>query len=61
MALGVHAMLGVTVEAMEDFTARGRVRYAGELWNAVTSAPLKQGQRARIVKVEGLNLWVEPL
>ena len=61
VATGVKAMLGATVEALEDFTARGRVRYHGELWSAVTSVPLKQGQRARIVKVEGLKLWVEPL
>ncbi len=58
---GVKAMLGATVEALEDFTTRGRVRYRGERWSAVTSAPLRQGQRARIVKVEGLQLWVEPL
>jgi membrane-bound serine protease (ClpP class) len=58
---GVKAMLGATVEALEDFTARGRVRYRGELWSAVTSVPLKRGQQARIVKVEGLQLWVEPL
>jgi membrane-bound serine protease (ClpP class) len=57
---GVKAMLGATVEALEDFTARGRVRYRGERWSAVTSAPLKRGQQARIVKVEGLQLWVEP-
>ena len=58
---GVQAMVGGTVEADEDFAERGRVRYGGELWNAVAAAPLKRGQRARIVKVEGLQLWVEPL
>ena len=58
---GVQTMVGATVEAMENFTSHGRVRYGGELWNAESPAPLKQGQRARIVKVEGLKLWVEPL
>jgi membrane-bound serine protease (ClpP class) len=58
---GTQAMLGAIVEAAEDFVARGRVRYGGELWNACTPAPLKAGQAARVVKVEGLTLWVEPL
>jgi membrane-bound serine protease (ClpP class) len=58
---GTQAMLGGVVEAAEDFVARGRVRYGGELWNACSPTPLKAGQAARVVKVEGLTLWVEPL
>jgi membrane-bound serine protease (ClpP class) len=58
---GTQAMLGAVVEAAEDFVARGRVRYGSELWNASSPAPLKAGQTARVVKVEGLTLWVEPL
>jgi membrane-bound serine protease (ClpP class) len=58
---GTQSMLGAMVEAVEDFELRGRVRYGGELWNASSAAPLKAGQAARIVKVEGLTLWVEPL
>jgi membrane-bound serine protease (ClpP class) len=61
VATGTQAMLGATVEAAEDFAQRGRVHYGGELWNACSAAPLKSGQAARIVKVEGLTLWVEPL
>ena len=58
---GTQAMLGALVEAAEDFAVRGRVRYGGELWNAASAAPLRAGQAARVVKVEGLTLWVEPL
>lgn len=58
---GTQAMLGATVEAAEDFALRGRVRYGGELWNACSSAPLAAGQAARVMKIEGLTLWVEPL
>ena len=58
---GTQAMLGAVVEAAEDFALRGRVRYGGEVWNASSTAPLKSGQSARVVKVEGLTLWVEPL
>ena len=57
---GTQAMIGASAEAFEDFSERGRVRFGGELWNARTSAPLKTGQAVRIVRVEGLSLWVEP-
>ena len=53
-------MIGATAEAIENFTGSGRVRYGGELWNARSSAPVQAGQTVRIVKVEGLSLWVEP-
>nr|PZN77881.1 MAG: serine protease [Pseudomonadota bacterium] len=58
---GMLTMVGDTAEVFEDFTETGRVRYGGELWNAHTSVPLRAGQPVRIVKVEGLWLWVEPL
>jgi len=57
---GREAMVGARAEAFEDFAERGRVRLGGELWNAHTSAPLTAGQAVRIVRVEGLTLWVEP-
>lgn len=57
---GKEAMLGASAEAFEDFEQRGRVRLGGELWNAYTSRPVRAGEAVRIVKVEGLQLWVEP-
>lgn len=56
---GARVMLGQTAEVVENFNAQGQVRYAGELWNAHTTTPLRVGQQVRIVKVEGLGLWVE--
>jgi membrane-bound serine protease (ClpP class) len=58
---GARVMLGQTAEVVENFNERGQVRYAGELWNAQTSTPLRVGQQVRIVRVEGLGLWVEPI
>jgi len=66
---GVQGMIGDSAEVVEDFTAhapdaregRGRVRYRGELWNARGNSELRAGQMTRIVRVEGLTLWVEPL
>jgi membrane-bound serine protease (ClpP class) len=60
VATGTQGMLGDSAEVLADFSGRGRVRYGGELWNAHSERPLRAGELARIVKVEGLTLWVEP-
>lgn len=57
---GAQAMTGASAEVVADFTGKGRVRYGGELWNARSDSALRAGDLARIVKVEGLTLWVEP-
>jgi membrane-bound serine protease (ClpP class) len=60
VASGVESMIGGTVEATRDCEEQCVVRYGGELWNARTAAPLRAGQRARIIKVVGLTLLIEP-
>ncbi|HEX8783907.1 MAG TPA: NfeD family protein [Steroidobacteraceae bacterium] len=60
VATGAQGMIGATTEVVADFTGKGKVRYGGELWNARSDRPLRAGDAARIVKVEGLTLWVEP-
>jgi membrane-bound serine protease (ClpP class) len=60
VATGTQGMIGESAEVMADFTGKGRVRYGGELWNARSNVALHAGDSARIVKVEGLTLWVEP-
>ncbi len=60
LSVGVETMIGAAVEAVNDCQDRCVVRYGGELWNARTSTPLHAGQRARIVKVAQMTLWVEP-
>ncbi len=57
---GAEAMIGAVVEVTSDCRDQCVVRYGGELWNARTSIPLRAGQQARIVKVAGLTLWIEP-
>jgi membrane-bound serine protease (ClpP class) len=57
---GVQGMVGDHAEVIQGFTGSGRVRYRGELWKARSDAELRAGQMARIVKVDGLTLWVEP-
>jgi len=60
ISTGVETMIGALVEAVGDCQDQCVVRYGGELWNARTAGPLRAGQQARIVKVVGLTLWVEP-
>jgi membrane-bound serine protease (ClpP class) len=73
VATGAEAMVGETVEVVSGTPAAPAaiaataaeqpcvVRYGGELWNAHASRALQMGERARIVRVTGLTLWVEPL
>ena len=58
---GIEQIRGSTAEVLEGFSTHGTVRLGGELWNARTSVPLSAGQLVRVVKVDGLLLWVEPL
>ncbi len=57
---GVQGMIGASAEVVGEFPGRGRVRFGGELWSARSAVPMHPGDTARIVKVEGLTLWVEP-
>ncbi len=58
---GAEQLINATAEALVDFTSTGTVRILGETWNAVTSAPVRRGQRVRVDRVEGLTLHVSPL
>lgn len=60
VATGAEAMVGGLVEVLKDAGDHWLVRYDGELWNAHASIALHPGQRARIVRVSGLTLWIEP-
>jgi membrane-bound serine protease (ClpP class) len=56
---GREELVGSRGEALEDFQGHGRVRVHGELWDAVSAAPLARGQRVRVRAVDGLTLTVE--
>ncbi|MEJ2132155.1 MAG: NfeD family protein, partial [Gammaproteobacteria bacterium] len=58
---GAEAMVGGTGVVLEDFEGEtGHVRAFSELWTARSSTPLKQGDKVRVVAVDGLVLTVEP-
>jgi membrane-bound serine protease (ClpP class) len=41
--------------------AEGMIRIHGELWRAVSTQPVPEGRPVRVLKIEGLKLYVEPL
>jgi membrane-bound serine protease (ClpP class) len=51
--------LGVAVARLSE-RAEGMVRVHGELWRAESSRPVQEGENVRILRVEGLKLYVEP-
>jgi membrane-bound serine protease (ClpP class) len=57
---GAQGMIGATAEVVTGFADKGTVQFGGEIWKARTQSPLNAGQSVRIVKVDGLVLWVEP-
>ena len=57
---GAEQLLSEPAIAMESFERSGNVRIHGEIWHAVSASPVQQGQRLRVVKVDGLTLEVTP-
>jgi membrane-bound serine protease (ClpP class) len=57
---GPEQLLSEPAVALEDFERSGPVRIRGEIWRAVTRAPVRKHERLRVVRVEGLTLEVEP-
>jgi len=58
---GEEQMIGLTGEALDDFAqGAGRVRAHSEEWQARASAPIRRGQRIKVVSRDGLTLVVEP-
>jgi len=58
---GAEEMIGITGEAMEDFTEEGRVWVHGESWQAQCTEPIKKGQKIQVIAKEGLLLKVKIL
>ena len=57
---GVQGLVGQVGVARTALSPGGKVFVHGELWNAVSSAPLAAGQPVVVRKVDGLELQVDP-
>ncbi|HEY3835387.1 MAG TPA: NfeD family protein, partial [Bryobacteraceae bacterium] len=58
---GVEGMIGEIGVALGDLNPNGRIFVHGEYWNAISSAPIASGGRARVLAVDHLTLAVEPV
>ncbi len=60
-ATGQEEMIGLIGEVRTALAPRGQVSIRGELWEAVSDAPMQPGDRAEVTHVEGLHLHVKPV
>lgn len=58
---GAQGLVGQVAVASTDLNLEGKVFVNGELWNATSPQSVKQGEKVRVIRVEGLQLLVEPL
>jgi len=58
---GLEELVGAEATVLADFDRQGRVSIHSETWQALSSAPLREGQPVRVAGIEGLTLRVEPL
>jgi membrane-bound serine protease (ClpP class) len=58
---GAQGLLGEIGVASTDLNLDGKVFVHGELWNATSQRPVTQGEKVRVIRVEGLQLLVEKL
>jgi membrane-bound serine protease (ClpP class) len=57
---GAEAMVGTIALAQTDVAPKGRVFVHGEIWEAVSDEPIREGEEAKIKGVSGLTLKVAP-
>lgn len=58
--LDINRLVGMVGKATTPLEPEGTVRIAAELWSAVSTAPVPVGGPVRVVRVQGLTLYVEP-
>ena len=60
-ATGREEMVGLVGIVQTALTPHGQLAVHGELWEAISDRPLQPGDKAEVVRVEGLRLYVKPL
>jgi membrane-bound serine protease (ClpP class) len=57
---GTEGMIGSIGIAKTDLNPRGQITVQGEIWEAVSRTPIRQGEAAEVMSVEGLTVQVAP-
>ena len=55
---GTEGLVGEVGIAQEDIDKIGKVFIHGEIWDALSDMSLKKGEKIKVVKVEGLKLFI---
>ncbi len=58
---GAQGLIGQIAVASTALNPDGQVFVHGEIWNATGTHAVKRGEQVRIVRVDGLRLWVKRL
>jgi len=58
---GSEGMIGTIGVAKTALSPRGKLSIHGELWDAVSDQPAEAGASAKVLRVEGLTLYVTPM
>lgn len=58
---GREGMIGLVGSARTNLTPNGKIFIQGEIWDAVSSAPVTAGQPVQITQIDGLTAHVEPV
>jgi membrane-bound serine protease (ClpP class) len=57
---GTEGMIGSIGIARTDLNPRGQITVQGEIWEAISQTPIRQGETAEVMSVEGLTVTVAP-
>ncbi len=57
---GAEGMIGSIGVAKTDLNPRGQIAVHGEIWEAISQTPIRQGEAAEVMSVEGLTVKVAP-
>jgi membrane-bound serine protease (ClpP class) len=60
-ATGREEMVGLVGIVQTALTPHGQLAVHGELWEAISERPLQPGDKAEVIRVDGLRLYVKPL
>lgn len=59
-ATGREEMVGLVGIVKTALTPQGQLAVHGELWEAVSDQPLQPGDKAEVIRIDGLRLYVKP-
>lgn len=57
---GQEALIGQIGLVLDDFSDKGWIQIDGEKWRCIATQPLNKGQEVKVIKHDGLTLYVEP-